>query len=63
MNTSLHFYIENRIDNNLSNKDSVGGIGLENVVKRLNLIYPNKHKLNRFTKEDKYIIDLYIELE
>ena len=58
---SLHFYIENTINKN-QQKDEVGGIGLKNVERRLELLYKNKYNLNIETKETKYIVSLNIEL-
>lgn len=46
-----------------SNTDSLdSGIGLINVRKRLDLIYPNSHELHVFTKENEYYVDLTIDL-
>lgn len=42
-------------------KDSVGGIGLQNVKRRLELIYPNKHDLKIVSSEDRFIVELIIE--
>jgi len=58
----LHFYIQNEkgIINQKSNEHS--GFGLENVKKRLELLYPEKHQLN-ITENDKvFTVDLTIEL-
>ncbi|WP_299126158.1 histidine kinase [uncultured Winogradskyella sp.] len=45
---------------NIDNLDS--GIGLENVRKRLALIYPNSHKLDITTKNNLYQVELTIGL-
>ncbi len=39
------------------------GIGLRNVRKRLELLYPQKHLLRITNEDDVYIVDLKIELE
>ncbi len=39
-----------------------GGIGLVNVKRRLNILYPNKHDLNITEKPDSYRVDLNIIL-
>lgn len=39
------------------------GIGLRNVRKRLELLYPQKHLLRLTNEDDVYIVDLKIELE
>lgn len=39
------------------------GIGISNVRKRLELIYPNKHELRVSHKEDVFIVDLKLQLE
>ena len=39
------------------------GIGLTNVRKRLELLYPQKHQLKITDEEDVFIVDLKIELE
>lgn len=46
-----------------SNTDSLArGIGLENVRKRLNLIYPDAHQLNIKNEKDQYTVHLTIDL-
>ncbi|MDP5171994.1 MAG: histidine kinase [Bacteroidia bacterium] len=39
-----------------------GGIGLKNVQRRLELIYPDRHELKIFEEEDSYLITLKINL-
>lgn len=40
----------------------VGGIGLQNVQKRLNLLYANRHELRILAVEDTFIVTLTLEL-
>ncbi len=44
-NGQINFSIKNKI-NRTGSKDEANGIGLENVRKRLNLLYPNRHSLH-----------------
>jgi LytS/YehU family sensor histidine kinase len=44
-------------------KDAVGGIGLENSRKRLELVYPNAHKLEILDSDETYTVNLKIKLE
>ncbi|SEK47995.1 Histidine kinase [Aquimarina amphilecti] len=46
----------------LINENRVGGIGLNNVQKRLTLLYPNKHQLNITKEEVNHIVNLSINL-
>lgn len=43
--------------------DKTGGVGLENVRKRLALIYPGKHTLTIKSDREKYHVELEIRLE
>lgn len=58
----IRMSIINTIDNNIieqiDNKHS--GLGIKNVIKRLNLIYPNSHKLDISKRKDLYIVNLEI---
>lgn len=54
----VHFQIKN------SNSDDTsvqGGIGLENIKKRLDLLYPNKHKLSIATNDDDFEVSLQLK--
>ncbi|UOE49231.1 sensor histidine kinase [Mucilaginibacter sp. SMC90] len=44
-------------------EDEKSGIGLENVKRRLDLLYPNKHKLQISEDGGKYIVKLELDLE
>jgi len=58
----LKFSVRNSIPEQQSTKDKSGGIGLENVKKRLNLLYPDKHYLNITTVKNLYSVTLMLEL-
>ncbi len=56
----LHFYIRNKKHNN--NRDTLGGIGLNNVKRRLDLLYPAKYNLDIKEDEQTYICELSLVL-
>ncbi len=56
----LDFTIEN-FSNNYQ-KDSVGGIGIPNVQKRLDLLYGKNHSLNVTKSGEKFIVNLQLPL-
>ncbi len=58
----LIFRTENSIPTVEYTKDSVGGIGLTNVKRRLALIYPGKSKLEITTENNCYAVRLEIDL-
>ncbi|HVS92783.1 MAG TPA: sensor histidine kinase [Mucilaginibacter sp.] len=57
---NLHFYTENK--KHMNNRDLEGGVGLQNVQRRLDLLYPNKYKLDIQDKPDFYICELSLVL-
>jgi sensor histidine kinase YesM len=58
----LDLHVENgKPAETIKNTES-GGIGLENVRRRLNLIYPKRHKLQIQDREDAYVVDLKLKL-
>jgi two-component system, LytTR family, sensor kinase len=56
----LHFYIRNKKHNN--NRDTLGGIGLNNVKRRLDLLYPGKYNLDITEDEQTYTCELSLVL-
>jgi len=40
-----------------------GGIGIINVTRRLELLYPKKHQLNIKDEEDVFIVNLQLQME
>ena len=60
----LHFSTKNRIErreNPLNHEQ--GGIGILNVEKRLNLLYPGKHQLTFEKNGDLFMIEMTIDLD
>jgi hypothetical protein len=58
----LGFKIENSIPKERFTKDKVGGVGLENVKRRLQLIYPDRYKLNIQEGSTSFRVDLSISI-
>ena len=56
----LQFFIQNKKHNN--NRDPEGGIGLNNVNRRLNLLYPGKYNLNIIDTINSYTVELSLVL-
>ncbi|MDW5288499.1 sensor histidine kinase [Formosa sp. PL04] len=58
---TIHFKIENSIPESPVSKDELGGIGLENVEKRLAILYPNTHELKITTINNTFSVSLKLE--
>jgi len=56
----LHFSITNK--KNASNKDEMGGVGLNNVERRLQLLYPERYKLNIVNSATHYTSELMLDI-
>jgi two-component system LytT family sensor kinase len=56
----LHFSIQNKKNN--GNKDEMGGVGLNNVERRLQLLYPERYKLNIVNSPTHYNSELMLDL-
>ena len=59
--STLCFEITNRIGH--KKKDKLGGIGLENLKKILNMHFPNKHSLEIDKNQETFNIELKIQLD
>lgn len=57
---TLEFQVVNSIPENTFTKDKVGGVGLENIKKRLELIYPKQHELQINKTDEKFEVVLKI---
>ena len=58
---SLHFVVRNKISHQpAERKDESSGIGLTNVRRRLELLYPDHHELTISDSDNTYIVDLLI---
>jgi two-component system LytT family sensor kinase len=42
----------------VDHKDKVGGIGLNNVRRRLNLLYPDRHSLEITRENDQFVVEM-----
>ncbi len=58
----LQITIGNSLPGRKYTKDKFGGVGLENVKRRLELTYPNKHELNISSDEKSFTVKLNITL-
>ncbi|HAL82461.1 MAG TPA: hypothetical protein DCO83_09670 [Mucilaginibacter sp.] len=56
----LHFFMQNKKHTN--NRDESGGIGLNNVKRRLDLLYPGKYNLDIRDERDTYTVELSLVL-
>jgi two-component system LytT family sensor kinase len=56
----LHFSITNK--KNTYNKDEMGGVGLNNVERRLQLLYPERYKLNIVNSATHYTSELMLDI-
>lgn len=59
-NKTLNFYLQNF--KKQRSKDSLSGIGIGNVKKRLEILYPSKHELNITETGTDFTVDLKIDL-
>jgi LytS/YehU family sensor histidine kinase len=61
----LNVKVENsRTDDGITTTDKgpSGGIGLQNVLRRLDLLYPGSHQLELKKEPDRYMVDLKIKI-
>lgn len=59
----MELLIENRFDNKWQNEvEERKGIGIKNVTRRLELLYPDKHDLKISRQDDLFKVVLQIDL-
>lgn len=58
----LHFICNNSYETVSNNDNLASGIGLENVIKRLQILYPKAHKLSINSENGMYQVDLQMNL-
>jgi sensor histidine kinase YesM len=58
----LHLKVFNNKVNGSQETETTGGLGIVNAKHRLDLLYPEKHKLIIEDKETEFTVDLYINL-
>ena len=57
----IRFKVKNKIGQ--QKKDQLGGIGLQNLRNRLEILYPGKHQLNTHQEDEVFIATLEIQLK
>lgn len=60
--SQLFFSVKNSLSKKDYTKDKIGGVGLENVQRRLELLYPNSHKLDIASSNNEFSVELTISL-
>lgn len=60
LNNRINFEVKNYLKKDSLNADDSSGIGLEIIRKRLELIYPGKHKLTVKREKETFVINLEI---
>ncbi|MDB5022197.1 MAG: histidine kinase [Pedobacter sp.] len=55
--------VENSLSSHIPIGNKIGGIGLENLRRRLSLLYPGKHQLNIETKQEVFKAELIFDYE
>ncbi len=62
LNNTLHIFSCNSHDVVAAASAKAGGIGMENLKKRLQLLYPGKHTIVTQDSEGQYVVDIKVEL-
>ena len=57
----LHYSVSNKIAQGIS-KDQNNGIGIPNLIKRMQILYPNKHHVALGATGEQYLAKLEIDL-
>ncbi|TDH18479.1 histidine kinase [Segetibacter sp. 3557_3] len=62
VNNQLSFTVKNKYEESISIKDKTSGIGLANVKRRLELLYPDRHRLTIDNRNGWFLVHLNINL-
>lgn len=60
---TLYFTVKNTINTSGNTLDKTGGVGIENVVKRLELTYPGKSTFSQSSEQNIFTINLTIQTQ
>ena len=64
LDSSINLKLINSKDHDeITGLNQFSGIGLQNVKRRLELLYPNQHKLETLEMEEVFIVDLELKVE
>jgi Histidine kinase len=63
VDTKVIFTINNSVPHGKFTKDNTGGIGLQNIRKRLDLLYPGKHQITISSSSDIFKVSLTIDTQ
>jgi sensor histidine kinase YesM len=63
INKCFHFHIENSKEDNQRSTEPKGGIGLANVTRRLELLYPDKYELQINSSNGVFKVDLQLKVQ
>ncbi|MEM8527313.1 MAG: histidine kinase [Bacteroidota bacterium] len=58
----LHFQMENTYEKEIIQETKIGGIGIQNVRKRLKLLYPDQYELSTTKDDQTFLVSLKINL-
>jgi LytS/YehU family sensor histidine kinase len=61
-NGYFEFSVENSCEKGIYTTEQHGGIGMNNVKRRLELLYPGTHQLNIIDNDDRFKIDLKLKI-
>lgn len=61
-NDNLNFSIKNQLPTKKVSKDQLKGLGIQNVERRLELLYPGKYNLKKQIENTYFVVELKLEL-
>ncbi len=63
VDTAVDFLVKNSLASEITQKDKMGGIGLKNLQRRLDLIYPGTHLFKCLTSDDPAIYTAHLWIQ